>query len=195
MVLFVVLFAASGIGNGSTFRTIGVIFDRTKAGPVLGWTSAIGAYGAARRVSEEGGSLLPPKHILNAPTKLMKQEGYGKGYAYDHDEAEAFSGQNYFPDGMRRQEFYQPVDRGFEREIKKRLEYWARLRERRGLLGPAEPSARAAPRHSSLSTGAWRSGNKKAGDLQSHPSRAQNVPARRPLMPGPVRTRHDQHDG
>ena len=61
------------------------------------------AFGAAQRAAEESGSLLPPKHILNAPTKLMKQEGYGKGYAYDHNEEEAFSGQNYFPDGMERQ--------------------------------------------------------------------------------------------
>jgi len=90
------------------------------------------AYGAARRVAKEHGSLLPPKHILNAPTRLMKDEGYGRGYAYDHDEEDAFSGQNYFPDQLARQTFYEPVERGFEREIKKRLEYWAKLRREKG---------------------------------------------------------------
>jgi putative ATPase len=90
------------------------------------------AYGAAKRVAKEGGSLLPPKHILNAPTKLMKEEAYGRGYAYDHDQEEAFSGQDYFPEQLGRQQFYDPVERGFEREIKKRLEYWAKLRKERG---------------------------------------------------------------
>lgn len=90
------------------------------------------AYGAARRVAKEHGSLLPPKHILNAPTRLMKDEGYGRGYAYDHDQEDAFSGQNYFPDQLERQTFYQPVERGFEREIKKRLDYWAKLRRDKG---------------------------------------------------------------
>jgi len=90
------------------------------------------AYGAARRSAKEHGSLLPPKHILNAPTRLMKEEGYGRGYAYDHDQEEAFSGQNYFPDQLPRQTFYEPVERGFEREIKKRLEYWAKLRRDKG---------------------------------------------------------------
>jgi putative ATPase len=70
-------------------------------------------------------------HILNAPTKLMKEIGYGKGYAYDHDTDEGFSGQNYFPPDMDRHEFYRPVERGFEREIKKRLDYWAKLRGQR----------------------------------------------------------------
>ena len=93
--------------------------------------AAYTAYKSAVRAAKETGSLMPPKHILNAPTKLMKQIGYGQGYAYDHDTAEGFSGQNYFPDGMPRREFYQPVERGFEREIKKRQEYWARLRERK----------------------------------------------------------------
>ncbi|MFC7331553.1 replication-associated recombination protein A [Rhodocista pekingensis] len=91
------------------------------------------AHGAALRAARETGSLMPPMHILNAPTRLMKQLGYGHGYAYDHDTAEGFSGQNYFPDGMERQAFYNPVERGFEREIRKRLDYWARLRaERQG---------------------------------------------------------------
>jgi putative ATPase len=90
------------------------------------------AYGAAKRVAKEAGSLLPPKHILNAPTNLMKDEGYGRGYAYDHDQEEAFSGQNYFPDALPRQQFYDPPERGFEREIKKRLDYWAKLRREKG---------------------------------------------------------------
>jgi putative ATPase len=90
------------------------------------------AYGAAMRTAKEAGSLLPPKHILNAPTNLMKSEGYGSGYDYDHDAPEAFSGQNYFPDALGRQTFYDPPERGFEREIKKRLEYWAKLRKERG---------------------------------------------------------------
>ncbi len=89
------------------------------------------ALGAARRAAKEHGSLMPPAHILNAPTKLMKDIGYGAGYEYDHDTADAFSGQNYFPDGMARQNFYQPVERGFEREIKKRLDYWAELRRKK----------------------------------------------------------------
>ena len=89
------------------------------------------AFGGARRAAEEGGSLLPPKHILNAPTRLMKQEGYGKGYAYDHDADEAFSGQNYFPDGMARQSFYAPTPFGFEAELKARLDRFAALRKKR----------------------------------------------------------------
>ena len=86
------------------------------------------AFGAARAAAKATGSLMPPAHILNAPTKLMKQLGYGAGYAYDHAEEDSFSGQNYFPDGMDRERFYQPKDRGFEREIGKRLDYWAKLR-------------------------------------------------------------------
>jgi putative ATPase len=89
------------------------------------------AFGAASRAADEGGSLSPPKHILNAPTKLMKQEGYGRGYAYDHDEDEAFSGQNYFPDGMKRQSFYIPTSYGYEQELKERLERFAKLRAER----------------------------------------------------------------
>jgi putative ATPase len=90
------------------------------------------AFGAAQALAKAHGSLAPPKTILNAPTKLMKREGYGGGYQYDHDAPEAFSGQNYWPDKLGRQALYDPVERGFEREIKKRLEYWARLREERG---------------------------------------------------------------
>jgi putative ATPase len=90
------------------------------------------AYNAATRVARESGSLLPPKHILNAPTTLMKQEGYGRDYAYDHNEKEAFSGQDYFPERMGRQHFYTPTARGFEREIKERLDRWAEIRAKRG---------------------------------------------------------------
>jgi putative ATPase len=89
------------------------------------------AFGRAKRIAQEGGSLLPPKHILNAPTRLMQEEGYAANYEYDHDAENAFSGQDYFPEQLGRQSFYAPVDRGFEREIKKRMEYWARLRARR----------------------------------------------------------------
>ncbi|MGD9541121.1 replication-associated recombination protein A [Methylocystis sp.] len=90
------------------------------------------AYKRAQRIAEEKGSLTPPKIILNAPTKLMREEGYGAGYDYDHDSPEAFSGQNYWPDSLPRQKFYKPVERGFEREIAKRLDYWDRLRKERG---------------------------------------------------------------
>ncbi|MBA5777938.1 replication-associated recombination protein A [Stappia sp. F7233] len=90
------------------------------------------AYKAAMRAAKQNGSLLPPKHILNAPTKLMKTEGYGEGYEYDHDAPEGFSGQDYFPEAIGRQTFYDPPERGFEREIRKRLDYWARLRRERG---------------------------------------------------------------
>ncbi|MFC4353117.1 replication-associated recombination protein A [Fodinicurvata halophila] len=93
--------------------------------------AAYSASKAAMRAARETGSLAPPKHILNAPTKLMKELGYGKDYAYDHHTAEGFSGQDYFPDEMERQAFYNPVERGFEREISKRLEYWARLRAKK----------------------------------------------------------------
>ena len=94
--------------------------------------AAYAAFGAAQRAAEETGSLMPPMHILNAPTRLMRNLGYGKNYAYDHDTDEGFSGQNYFPEGMDRRAFYQPVERGFEREIAKRLAYWAKLREEKG---------------------------------------------------------------
>ena len=74
---------------------------------------------------------MPPKVILNAPTRMMKDMGYGAGYDYDHDAPDAFSGQNYFPDALGRQTFYRPVERGFEREIGKRLDYWSKLRQKR----------------------------------------------------------------
>ncbi len=89
------------------------------------------AYKASMRAAKEYGSLLPPKHILNAPTKLMKAEGYNEGYRYDHDEPDAFSGQDYFPEKMGRKTFYDPPERGFERDIRKRLDWWAKLRAER----------------------------------------------------------------
>jgi putative ATPase len=84
----------------------------------------------SKKVAIETGSLTPPMHILNAPTKMMKELGYGAGYAYDHDAENCFSGKSYFPDGMSRQRFYQPKERGFERDIQKRLEYWDKLRQK-----------------------------------------------------------------
>ena len=89
------------------------------------------AMGAARRSAEEHGSLMPPAHILNAPTKMMKNLGYGAGYQYDHEAEDGFSGQNYFPDDMPRERYYSPKETGFEREIAKRLDYWAKLRAKR----------------------------------------------------------------
>ena len=93
--------------------------------------AAYKAFKAATRSAKEGGSLTPPKTILNAPTKLMTSEGYGAGYAYDHDAPDAFSGQDYWPEALGRQQFYNPQDRGFEREIRKRLEWWEKLRRER----------------------------------------------------------------
>lgn len=93
--------------------------------------AAYTAYKEAQNAAHRTGSLMPPMHILNAPTKLMKNIGYGTGYNYDHDTPEGFSGQNYFPDEMGRVQFYRPVERGFERDILKRLEYWQKLREKK----------------------------------------------------------------
>src|SRR5271166_2205700 len=89
------------------------------------------AFGAAEALAKSQGSLTPPKIILNAPTKLMKSEGYGSGYAYDHDEPDAFSGQNYWPEALGRQRLYAPTNRGFERDLRERLAYWAKLRNTR----------------------------------------------------------------
>jgi putative ATPase len=89
------------------------------------------AFSAAQALAVSSGSPSPPKTILNAPTKLMKREGYGADYAYDHDEPDAFSGQNYWPEAIGRRHLYEPVERGFEREVRKRLDYWARLRAER----------------------------------------------------------------
>ena len=94
--------------------------------------AAYTAFGAAMRTAKQAGSLMPPKHILNAPTRLMQTEGYAHGYEYDHATEETFSGQDYFPETLGRQTFYNPPERGFEREIRKRLEYWAKLRRERG---------------------------------------------------------------
>jgi putative ATPase len=92
--------------------------------------AAYAAFGEAQAMARETGSLMPPLHILNAPTRLLRELGYGRGYVYDHTTAAGFSGQNYFPDGVPRRNFYRPDERGFEREIKKRLDYWEKLRER-----------------------------------------------------------------
>lgn len=89
------------------------------------------AYKASRKDAKTFGSLMPPKHILNAPTKMMKEQGYGVGYAYDHDTKDAFSGQNYFPDEMPRKNYYNPVGRGYEKRIRERLDYWAKLRDQK----------------------------------------------------------------
>jgi len=94
--------------------------------------AAYTAWKAAQALAKERGSVMPPKTILNAPTKLMKSEGYGEGYRYDHDEPDAFSGQDYWPEAIGRQSLYRPVERGFEREIGKRMEWWAKLRKERG---------------------------------------------------------------
>ena len=93
--------------------------------------AAYTAFHAATRSAGETGSLMPPMHILNAPTRMMKDMGYGAGYVYDHDTVDGFSGQNYFPEGMARRTFYDPPERGFEREIRKRLDYRDKLRRRR----------------------------------------------------------------
>ncbi len=100
--------------------------------------AAYKAFGEVQRAARETGSLAPPMHILNAPTGLMKSLGYGSGYDYDHDAPEAFSGQNYFPEGMERRQFYRPAERGFEREIAKRLAYWSKLRAERQAGGGGE---------------------------------------------------------
>jgi len=92
------------------------------------------AYKKARDDAKKYGSLMPPKHILNAPTKLMKDEGYSKGYIYDHNTPECFSGQDYFPESMGRREYYQPTERGFEKDITKRLDYWNKLRARKNYI-------------------------------------------------------------
>jgi putative ATPase len=125
------------------------------------------AYSAARAAAKATGSLMPPAHILNAPTRLMKDLGYGAGYAYDHNEEDAFSGQNYFPDGMERQVFYRPRDRGFEREIAKRLEIWERLRAERGRPS-SQPPSNQPPSNQPPSKG--RGSNDRTGAANRAPS-------------------------
>ena len=97
------------------------------------------AFGEAQAMARDTGSLMPPLHILNAPTRLMRDLGYGRGYVYDHATEEGFSGQNYFPDGVERRNFYRPGERGFEREVRKRLDYWDKLRQR---AAPGESGAK-----------------------------------------------------
>ena len=97
--------------------------------------AAYSAYKASLRAAKDTGSLMPPKHILNAPTSMMKDMGYGKGYAYDHDSDEGFSGQDYFPEELERIRLYNPPDRGFEREVNKRLAYWQKLRAQKSGRG------------------------------------------------------------
>ena len=92
--------------------------------------AAYEAMSRAKRAARDTGSLMPPKHILNAPTGLMEDLGYGDGYVYDHGTEEGFSGQNYFPEDMPRESFYQPVERGFERDVAKRMAYWDKLRRK-----------------------------------------------------------------
>ena len=94
--------------------------------------AAYGALSRANHAAQDTGSLMPPKHILNAPTSLMKDLGYSDGYVYDHSTEQGFSGQNYFPEQMARQSFYRPADRGFEREVAKRTAYWDKLRAKAG---------------------------------------------------------------
>jgi putative ATPase len=89
------------------------------------------AFGEASRAAAASGSLMPPLHAVNAPTRLMRELGYGEGYVYDPSAEDGFSGLNYFPDGVERQRFYRPIERGFEREIKKRLDYWDKLRQQK----------------------------------------------------------------
>jgi putative ATPase len=120
-------FERLGTPEGEIFIAQAVIYLATAPKS----NAAYRALGAAQRAAKETGSLMPPAHILNAPTKLMKTLGYGANYAYDHDAEDAFSGANYFPDGMGRPDLYRPADRGFEREISRRLAYWQKLRDER----------------------------------------------------------------
>src|SRR5438045_3373791 len=103
------------------------------------------AFGEAQALAQETGSLMPPMHILNAPTRLMRDLGNGRGYVYDHATEEGFSGQNYFPEGVVRHNFYRPGERGFEREIKKRIEYWDKLRQRAAAAGGRGHAASSDP--------------------------------------------------
>jgi putative ATPase len=123
-----------GSPEGELFLAQAVVYLATAPKSNALYKALSGAYRAAR----ETGSLMPPMHILNAPTRLMKEVGYGAGYAYDHDTEDAFSGQNYFPEGMARERFYHPGERGFEREVAKRLAYWDKLRAKRAGEAPED---------------------------------------------------------
>ena len=101
--------------------------------------AAYSAFKTARKVADETGSVAPGNHIVNASTALMDELGYGMDYQYDHDAEDGFSGQNYFPESVGRMMFYQPVERGFERELNKRLDYWKRLREKKNTAGSGKP--------------------------------------------------------
>ncbi|MBT8055720.1 MAG: replication-associated recombination protein A [Xanthomonadales bacterium] len=116
-----------GSPEGELALAQAVIYLATAPKSNAAYTAYKKAVGAARKT----GSVMPPRHILNAPTRLMKQEGYGEGYEYDHDTAEGFSGQDYFPDELTREQYYDPPERGFERQIRKRLAYWKKLRDQR----------------------------------------------------------------
>src|ERR1700704_3526312 len=124
---------------------------------------------------------MPPKHILNAPTRLMRDLGYGKGYVYDHATEEGFSGQNYFPDNVERRNFYRPGERGFEREVKKRLDYWDKLRQRAAPenstgKGPASQRSRCGRRTAPAGSTAGSSGIIRA--LPTAGSKSCCAPAR-----------------
>ena len=120
-------FERTGLPEGELFMAQAIAYVATAPKS----NAAHVAFGAAKQLAMQTGSLAPPKHILNAPTRLMKQEAYGSGYQYDHDQPDAFSGQDYFPEKMGRQTFYDPPERGFERDLRKRLDYWAKLRSER----------------------------------------------------------------
>jgi putative ATPase len=116
---------------GSPEGEIGIVYLVIYLANAPKSNSSYTAFGKVMREAKDSKSYMPPKHILNAPTDLMKGLGYGKGYQYDHDSEHGFSGQNYFPDEMGRREFYYPKEVGFEREIKKRMDYWENLRKKK----------------------------------------------------------------
>ena len=147
-------------------------------------------------MARDTGSLMPPMHILNAPTGLMQKLGYGSGYVYDHATEEGFSGQNYFPDGVPRREFYRPTERGFEREIRKRLDYWDKLRQRgcgrRRMSGVSTVTVRpedgvrpARPLVQAALSGPQPRPARKAAAHRADPGRRQARPRRRPGRAGP----------
>ena len=120
-----------GIDFGDRRMGISICDREERMAVSVGTVQVKGAKDAAKKAAKEYSSLTPPAHILNAPTKMMKNLGYSKGYIYDHDTPEGFSGQNYFPEAMGRKKFYKPVERGFEREIARRLAYWENLRNKK----------------------------------------------------------------